>query len=68
MLNYHRFLSFISYPLMIVLHLESFESTLFELDFSASKKRVSTVKPSQEGDFWYDYEIFFIEILAPLHI
>ena len=29
--NYHRFLSFISYPLVIVLHLESFENNLVEL-------------------------------------
>ena len=32
------FLSFISYPLVIVLHLESFESNLFKLGFSISKK------------------------------
>ena len=37
---------------MIVLHLESFENNLFELDFSISKHRVSTVKLSQEDDFF----------------
>ena len=37
---------------MTVLHLESVENKLFELDFSISKKRVSTVKPSQEDDFF----------------
>ena len=37
---------------MVVLHLESFEDNLFELDFSIYKKRVSTVKPSQEGEFF----------------
>ena len=37
-LNYNWFLSFISYPLVIFLHLESFEKELFELDFSISKK------------------------------
>ena len=37
---------------MIVLHLESFKSNLFELDFSIFKKRVSTVKPSQENEFF----------------
>ena len=46
---------------MIVLHLESFENNLFELDFSISKKSVSTAKHSysQEGEnFLHDYEIF----------
>ena len=38
---------------MTVLHLESFENNLFELDFSTSKKeRVFTVEPSQEGEFF----------------
>ena len=50
-LDYHRVLSFITYPLVTVLHLETFENNLFELDFLISKKRVSTVKPSQEGEF-----------------
>ena len=36
-LHYHRVLSFISYPLVIVLHLESPENSLFELDFLVSK-------------------------------
>ena len=35
---------------MIVLHLEPLENNLFELDFSISKRRVSMVKPSQEGE------------------
>ena len=61
--DYHRVLSFISYPLVIVLHLESFENNnLFKLDFSISKKGVSMVKHSKEG------EIFFFEILVPFHI
>ena len=37
-LDYHRILSFISYPLVIVLYLESFENNLFEFDFAISKK------------------------------
>ena len=37
---------------MIVLHLESFENNLFELDFSTSEKRVSTVEPSYESEFF----------------
>ena len=36
--DYHRVLSFTNYPFVIVLHLESFENNLFELDFSISKK------------------------------
>ena len=45
---------------MYVLHLESFEINLFELDFSVSKKCVSMVKRSQEGKFFlHGYEIFF---------
>ena len=39
---------------MTVLHLGSFENSLFEL-----KKRVSTVTPSQEDEFLHGYEIFF---------
>ena len=47
--------------MVIVLHLESFEDNLIESDFSISeKKRVSSVKPSQEDDF---YEIFFLRFL-----
>ena len=52
--NLARLLSgfmFISCPLVIVLYLESSENNLFELDFSISRKRVSTVKPSQDDDF-----------------
>ena len=37
---------------MINLHLESFKNNLFDLDFSISKKRVSTVKSSQEDEFF----------------
>ena len=45
---------------MTVLHLESFENNFFELDFSISKKRVSTVKPSEEAEpFLHGYQIFF---------
>ena len=33
-LDYHRVLSFISFPLVTVLHLESFGDNVFELDFS----------------------------------
>ena len=51
-LEYHRFLLFISCPLGTDLHFESFKNNLFELHFSISKKRVSTVKPSQEDDFF----------------
>ena len=43
---------FIRYSLVIVLHLESFKNNLFELDFSISKKSVSMVKPSHEGEFF----------------
>ena len=53
---------------MTVLHLESFKNNHFELDFWISKKSVSTVKPSQEGEcFLHGYEYFF-EILAPVHM
>ena len=38
---------------MIFLHSETFENNLFELDFSISKKRVSTVKPSLEGECFF---------------
>ena len=56
----NRFLSFITYPMVIVLHLESFENNLFELDFSISKKRVCTVKRSQEGEYFlHGYKILF---------
>ena len=62
------YLFFISYPLVTVLHLESSENNFSELAFSISKKRVSTVKPSQAGEFFFArFEIFF-EILAPFHI
>ena len=46
---------------MTVLDLESLESSIFELDFSIfKKKRVSTVKPSQEDDFFlHGNDIFF---------
>ena len=40
--DYHRFLSVLSYPLVIDSHLESYKNKLFELEFSISKKRVST--------------------------
>ena len=42
------FFNFISCPLVIVLHSDSCENSLSELDFSISKKNVSMVKPSQE--------------------
>ena len=46
--------------MVTVLHLESSENKLFELDFSISKKRVFTVKPSQEDEFvLHGYDIFF---------
>ena len=60
-LDYHRVLSFISYPLVTVLHLESFENNLVELDFSYLKKRVSTVKPSQEGEFFCTVTKYFFQ-------
>ena len=45
--------SFISYPLVIDLHLESFKNNHFELDFSISKiKRASTVKSSGRDEFF----------------
>ena len=57
---------------MTVLQLESFENSLSELGFSISqylKKRVFTVKPAQEGEYFsHSYEILFFEILAPLHV
>ena len=41
-------LSLMSYPLVTVLHLESFENNLFELDFLISKRTCFyTVKPYQ---------------------
>ena len=48
---------------MIVLHLGSFINDLFETDFSIFKKRVSTVKPSQEDDFFHDYDFVFSRFL-----
>ena len=57
-LDYHRVLSFISYPLQTIFHLESFENNLFKLDFSISKNHASTVKPSQERDFFCTVMIF----------
>ena len=39
-IDYHRVLYFKSYPLVTVLHLESFENNLLEVDFSISKKKV----------------------------
>ena len=50
--NLARFLSFISYPLVTVLHSELFENNLFELDISISKKHFSMVKQSQEDKFF----------------
>ena len=62
------FLSSISYPQVTVLYLESFENNLFELDFSITKKRVSTVKPSREGEFFlHGYAIFFSRFFSPFH-
>ena len=54
-------IGFVFYKLFSgVLLLESFESNLFELNFLISKKRVSTVKHSQEGElFLYGYAVFF---------
>ena len=67
-LEYHRILSLISFALVIVLHLEPFENHFFELDFSISTKHVSTVKPSQEGEFFCTVMKYFFEILLPFHI
>ena len=51
-LDYHCFLSFISYPLVASLHLESSENNLFKIDFSIFLIMFFTVKPSQEGEFF----------------
>ena len=51
-LHFHRFLSFISYPLVFVLHLEPFESNLFELGFSIFQKTL------QERKFLHDMKYF----------
>ena len=53
---------------MIVLHLESFENKIFELDLSISKKRVSTVKPSQVMKYFFRDSCSFPEIKTPLKI
>ena len=54
---------------MIVLNLESFESNFFELDFSISNKRVSTVKPSQENEFFcMNMKYFFRDSCSFLYI
>ena len=69
LLDYNQFLSFIRCPLVTALHLESFENSIFELDFSISKKRISSVKRSQEDEYFlHRYEIFFFEILSPFHM
>ena len=52
---------YLLYPLVFVLYLESFENNVFELDFSISKKRVSTVKPSQKNDFFCTVKKFFFQ-------
>ena len=58
--DYHCFLSFISYPLMIVLHLVSFDNNLFELDFWISKRNVLVrSNPLRKMDFLQGYDIFF---------
>ena len=44
---------------MIVLHLESFESNLFESDFFMFQKRVFAVKPAQEGESFCTIMNFF---------
>ena len=55
------FLSFISYPLVIVLHLESFENNLFKLGFSISKKNVL-----MKDDFFAQLcSGYFFKILPP---
>ena len=52
-LDYHQFLSFISYHLVTVLHLESFENKVFESYFSISKKNVfPIIKPPQKAEFF----------------
>ena len=49
---------------MTELHLESFKNNLFELDFSISKKHVSTVKLSQKDEFFlHGYETLFARFL-----
>ena len=53
--------------MVIVLHLESSENNLYELDFSTSKKRVFTVKRSQEdGYFLHGYEFFLRFLLLSI--
>ena len=43
---------------MIVLHLESFEDNLFEIDFSIFKKIYGfTVKPAQKGGFFISKQV-----------
>ena len=47
----------------LVFHVESFQNKLLELDFSISKRHVSTIKPSQEDDFLHGYDIFLLRLL-----
>ena len=48
---------------MTILHLESFENNLLELDFSISEKRAFTVKPQGGEYFLHGYEILFSRFL-----
>ena len=58
-----------SFSLVIVLHLESFNNNLFELDFSISKKTCFYGKTFQEDEiFLHVYEIFFFEMLVSFHM
>ena len=52
------------YSLVTVLHLESFENNLFELDFLISKRKlVSMVKPGRKVNSFHGYDIFFSRLL-----
>ena len=63
------FLSFISYPLVIVLHLESFENNLFKLGFSISKKVFFYGQTLLERWFFCSYAVdIFSRFFLPFHI
>ena len=51
-LDYHHFLCFISYLPVIVLHLESFENNLSELDFLTFKNAFLLSNPLRKAHFF----------------
>ena len=66
-LDYNWFLSFISYSLVIILYLESFENKLFKLDFSIFIKTCFHGQTLSGRRFFCTVMIFF-EILDPFHV